>query len=189
MKTLFLLLLILGCSWVCSFGSSLLQSSLKRKSSSSSSSSSSLVFTSLAFGGEKIASSGSSNTALRNSLVYLTDLSPVANNIACTALGATAAVLWLQIWITLAKEGKVDPKLSRKIIHSGSAPLYLALFPLFSDEAYPNLFAAAVPLSQLIRLVLSVQKSDQGDNSGLVNAISRSGAAKEALQGPFYYNI
>ena len=191
MKTLFLLLLILGCSWVCSFGSSLLQSSLKRKSSSSFSSS--LVFTSLAFGGEKIASSGSSNTALRNSLVYLTDLSPVANNIACTALGATAAVLWLQIWITLAKEGKVDPKLSRKIIHSGSAPLYLALFPLFSDEAYPNLFAAAVPLSQLIRLVLSVQKSDQGgdkgDNSGLVNAISRSGAAKEALQGPFYYNI
>ena len=90
MKTLFLLLLILGCSWVCSFGSSLLQSSLKRKSSSSSSSS--LVFTTLAFGGEKIASSGSSNTALRNSLVYLTDLSPVANNIACTALGATAAV-------------------------------------------------------------------------------------------------
>ena len=180
---------------LCPYSSSFLQwqgsgSGIRKKPSPST-----LVFTSLAFGGKKLVPGDGedSRTSLRNSLVYLTDLSPVANNVACTVLGATAAVLWLQMWITLAREGKMDSKLSRKIIHSGSAPLYLVLFPLFSDGAYPNLFAASVPLSQLIRLVNSArQKPDDGDNretSGLVNAISRSGSAKEALQGPFYYNI
>ena len=133
------------------------------------------------------------STALRSSLFYITDLSPVANNVACTTLGAVAAVLWLQMWIQLAKGGKMNSKLSRKIIHSGSAPLYLALFPLFSDEAFPNLFAASVPFSQLLRLVISAKRSINDNNDsetpGLVKAISRSGAGKEALEGPFYYNV
>ena len=131
----------------------------------------------------------SSSTALNNHVIALTDISPLANNIACTSLAAAAALLWLQVWISFAKRGKIEPKLSRKIIHTGSAPLYLALFPLFSDDSYANIFAASVPLSQLLRLVSSYYSSNNSENAGLVNAISRTGNKREALEGPFYYNV
>lgn len=129
-------------------------------------------------------------TALKSavSLANFLPVDTIVADITTTTFCATAALLWLQFWITLAKDGKIDPKLSRKIIHTGSAPLYIALFPLFSNEPTACLFAASVPLSQLLRLVAAYRASGE-TNTGLVQAISRTGDKKEALQGPLYYNI
>jgi hypothetical protein len=68
----------------------------------------------------------------------------------CVALGASVA--WLQIWITLAKQGKMDPRLSRKIIHCGSGPLFIFLWPLYSsDGVVSRAVAASIPLIQMTR--------------------------------------
>jgi hypothetical protein len=45
-----------------------------------------------------------SDTALKSSLVSLTNFAPIANDALTTAFCATAALLWLQIWITVTHQ-------------------------------------------------------------------------------------
>lgn len=125
------------------------------------------------------------------------------------ALVAGAAGVWLKLWTTLATAGKVDSKDSRKIIHCGSGPLFLLCWPFFSAEPFARLFAAAVPLLQIIAVsVAGLSKpshaaagadADSSSSSshsvtkgptkpsGLVAAISRSGNPAEVLRGPLIY--
>lgn len=68
----------------------------------------------------------------------------------CIALGGSA--VWLKIWLQLAKDGKIDPRLSRKIIHCGSAPLFICLWPLYSsNDLLSRAIAASIPLVQITR--------------------------------------
>lgn len=62
------------------------------------------------------------------------------------------SLVWLKVWTTLAKEGVLDSKVTRKIIHSGSAPLFIAHWPLYSASPSAKYIAAIVPLLQVIRL-------------------------------------
>lgn len=126
-------------------------------------------------------------------------LSTVQQDIGVSVFASGASYAWLQLWIILAKEGIIQPSLSRKIIHSGSAPLFMALWILFSNDPHSKLYAASVPALQVGRLLLAgisrrVQSSSQTDSTqeeedGIVKAISRSGNKKEALQGPLIYTI
>jgi phytol kinase len=81
-----------------------------------------------------------------------------------------------------------------------SAPLFLFVWPLFSHAYGARVFAAIVPLLNAVRLFVagtgtqtqSATSSDTAPSNGgteteLARAISRSGDAKEALQGPFVY--
>jgi len=131
-------------------------------------------------------------------------LSAVTNDVVVAAVTTGAALLWLRFWTALASRGALDPKVSRKIIHCGSAPLFLALWPLFSDSGTARLFAAAVPLVQVLKLLSAglsgrssrrsaisangVKPEENSDNE-LVKAISRSGKASEALGGPLIYTL
>lgn len=123
------------------------------------------------------------------------------------ALVAGAAGVWLKLWTTLATAGKVDSKDSRKIIHCGSGPLFLLCWPFFSPDPSARLFAAAVPLLQIVAVSLAgLSKSSSSSNTssnpstsglpsttpspkpdGLVAAISRSGNPAEVLRGPLIY--
>ena len=79
-------------------------------------------------------------------------MSPINQDVlsSCAALGGS--VVWLQVWIQLAKQGKMDPRLSRKIIHCGSAPLFICLWPLYSsDGLMTRAIAASIPLVQIVR--------------------------------------
>mmetsp|Transcript_188 Transcript_188/g.798 ORF Transcript_188/g.798 Transcript_188/m.798 type:complete len:352 (+) Transcript_188:79-1134(+) len=123
-------------------------------------------------------------------------LGPGANDVVVAMATTGAALLWLRFWQTLAAKGVLDPKISRKIIHCGSAPLFLALWPLYSDSQMARIFAAAVPLVQIAKLVQAglsgVRDEREGDGPStntLVKAISRTGKAKEALGGPLIYTI
>jgi phytol kinase len=98
-----------------------------------------------------------------------------------------------------AKLGKLDPRDARKLIHTFSAPLFILVWPLFSNAYGARVFASIVPLLNAIRLFVAgtgaesqnssdgVDSSTTGSEVELANAISRSGDAKEALQGPFVY--
>lgn len=111
---------------------------------------------------------------------------------------ATLATLWVKIWTSQVNSdgiGGLNPKLSRKIIHTTSAPLFLFIWPLFSHIAGneegltspARFFAATVPLLNVIKLYLAGKSEDSGNE--LSRAISRSGDPKEALGGPLLYAV
>eukprot|EP00956_Cyclotella_meneghiniana_P015508 scaffold23809_cov62-Cyclotella_meneghiniana.AAC.14 len=107
---------------------------------------------------------------------------------------------------------KLDSRDARKIIHTLSGPLFIFVWPLFSHALGARVFATIVPFLNGIRLFVAgtgtervgsdtaksnkngqkaYNKSNEktGIEVDLANAISRSGDAKEALQGPFVYVI
>ena len=94
--------------------------------------------------------------------------------------------------ITLpAKNGWLESRDSRKIIHTLSAPLFILLWPTFSNAYGARIFASIVPLLNAVRLYLAGSggggDGKQSSESELADAISRSGDASEALGGPFIY--
>ena len=97
------------------------------------------------------------------------------------------AVLWLRIIDALAHRGLIESRLSRKIIHIGTGPLYVACWPLFSAEPSARWFAAAVPL------IISLQFVAVGlgwvKDEAAVKAMTRTGNRLEILRGPLYYGI
>eukprot|EP01038_Epipyxis_sp_PR26KG_P006217 gene6217-8569_t len=99
-----------------------------------------------------------------------------------------AVYIWLKVWTTLASNGILAPNLTRKIIHSGSAPLFLLMWPLYSKTSHANIVAAIIPIMQVIRLY-SAGTSSTNNDQGIINAVSRSGAKNEALQGPLIYSL
>jgi phytol kinase len=96
-----------------------------------------------------------------------------------------AGFVYVKLISWLASKEILEPRDSRKLIHTGSAPLYMLFWPLFSPSG--RFFAAIVPLVNGVRLYLAAK--GQADESELARAVSRSGDIKEALGGPFLYVI
>jgi dolichol kinase len=105
---------------------------------------------------------------------------------------------------TVAVERSIlEPRDSRKIIHTLSAPLFALFWPMFSSNPGARFFAACVPVSNAVRLYLAAtsaatatdepasairSSSSKGDeDASLARAVSRSGDRREALGGPFVY--
>lgn len=105
--------------------------------------------------------------------------------VTCTVL----AYIFVKSITWLANNDKLQARDSRKIIHMLSAPLFMLLWPLFSNVWGARLFAALTPLLQGINLYLAGSKKGGQEGQELSNTISRSGDEKEALQGPFIYVI
>ena len=128
----------------------------------------------------------------KNTLRSLTKLNIVNEDVGMSLFAFGASTAWIKVWTTFAKKGILDPKLSRKIIHTGSAPLFMCLWPFYSNSDDAKYIAAIVPLAQLCRLLyagLNNKTSDKVETNELVGAISRSGDQKEALGGPLIYTI
>uniref|UniRef100_A0A7S2DMS8 Dolichol kinase n=1 Tax=Octactis speculum TaxID=3111310 RepID=A0A7S2DMS8_9STRA len=110
----------------------------------------------------------------------------VGRDAASSLFGLGAATIWLKTVTSVATRGLVDPTISRKIIHCGSAPLFLLTWPLFSSSLTARFFASAIPIFSLLRIIKASQGEKERD---LLAAISRSGGAHEALGGPFIYSL
>lgn len=110
----------------------------------------------------------------------------IAQDAAATIVTAVLAYIFVKVITSLAERGRLDPKDSRKLIHTFSAPLFIACWPIFSPAVGARAFAAIVPLLNALRLYLAAQGKSE---TSLASAVSRSGSAQEALQGPFLYVI
>ncbi len=97
------------------------------------------------------------------------------------------AVLWLRVIDAFAHRGLLESRLSRKIIHIGTGPLFVACWPLFSAEPAARWFAAAVPLIISLQFV-AVGMGWMRDDAA-VQAMTRTGDRREILRGPLYYGI
>ena len=133
---------------------------------------------------------------------YSTSL--VLRDLGSTIFSIIAAAGYVKSITYQVKLSKLDPRDARKLIHTLSAPLFIFVWPLFSNAYGARVFATIVPLLNAIRLYVagtetevgssskgsneqSYEKERSGSETELANAISRSGDAKEALQGPFVY--
>jgi phytol kinase len=97
------------------------------------------------------------------------------------------SLVWLRSIDGLAQRGILEQKLSRKIIHIGTGPLFVLCWNLFSGEPWARWLAALVPLAITVQFALvgfGFMKDDAA-----VQAMTRNGDPKEILRGPLYYGI
>jgi phytol kinase len=111
----------------------------------------------------------------------------LAQDIAATALTFAIALSWLKLINTLAQRGWLEQKLSRKIIHIGTGPLYVLCWHLFSEQAIARYFAALVPIAITLQF-LAIGTQMIADPAA-VQAMTREGKPAEILRGPLYYGI
>ncbi len=111
----------------------------------------------------------------------------INNHWAALALTFGLALVWLRINDFAAQKGWIDSKLSRKIIHTGTGPIFVLCWLLFPNAPADRFIAALVPLAITVQFFLvgiGVMK-----DQGAIDGMSRSGDRREILRGPLYYGI
>ena len=111
----------------------------------------------------------------------------LSNNVLALGLTLIIALVWLRINDFMAHKGWVASKISRKIIHVGTGPIFVLCWLLFKTAENAPYIAAIVPLGITIQFAL-VGSGIIKDPSA-VAAMSRSGDRREILHGPLYYGI
>lgn len=109
------------------------------------------------------------------------------NNIIATILTFAISLIFLRSMDFIAHRGFIDSKLSRKVIHIGTGPIFVLCWFLFQDTSDARWWAALVPLVITIQFALigfGILKDEAS-----VKAMSRTGDPKEILRGPLYYGI
>ncbi len=105
------------------------------------------------------------------------------------ALTITFAVAyaWMRVNEFAAQRGWIASDLSRKIIHIGTGPLYVLTWLLYPSDAAVRWAAVWVPLALTVR-VAAVGLGWWHDPA-TVQAMSRTGHARELLRGPLFYGL
>lgn len=105
-----------------------------------------------------------------------------------TFLTLLIALAWLRWMDFMAQQGWVESRLSRKIIHVGTGPIFVLCWLMYPAEpSWGRYLAALVPLLftvQFALIGLGVVKDEAS-----VKAMSRSGDRREVLRGPLYYGL
>jgi phytol kinase len=109
------------------------------------------------------------------------------NNILATILTFAVALAWLRLLDFFAHRGLIESRLSRKIIHISTGPIYVLCWLMFKDTPEARWLAALVPLAITVQFALIGLGVIQDEAS--VRAMSRSGDRREILRGPLYYGI
>lgn len=97
------------------------------------------------------------------------------------------ALAWLRLNDFAAHRGWISSDLSRKIIHTGTGPLFVLCWLLFPDQPISRYLAALVPLAITAQFLL-VGAGIIRDEAA-VQAMSRTGDRREILRGPLFYGL
>lgn len=76
---------------------------------------------------------------------------------------------------------------ARKIMHISTGPVFVACWPLFSDEPTARYFAAVIPLAVTLQFALVGLGAIEDD--AVVRSMSRTGNRQELLKGPLMYGL
>lgn len=97
------------------------------------------------------------------------------------------AIVFLRFMDFLAQRGFIESRLSRKIIHIGTGPIFVLCWLMFPDVPVARYLAALVPLLITVQFLL-VGMGIVKDEAA-VQAMTRTGSPKEILRGPLFYGI
>lgn len=103
------------------------------------------------------------------------------------AVTMALALLWLRINDYFAHKGWISGQTSRKIIHTGTGPIFVLCWLFFPDEAISRYLAACIPFLISIQFLL-VGLGMMKDQAS-VDAMTRRGDRREILRGPLIYGI
>jgi phytol kinase len=104
-----------------------------------------------------------------------------------TLLTFLIAIAFLRLMDFLAHRGVIGGKLSRKLIHIGTGPIFVLCWLMFPDVPSARYLAALVPLLITVQFVL-VGTGIMKDEAA-VDAMTRTGNPREILRGPLFYGI
>jgi phytol kinase len=104
-----------------------------------------------------------------------------------TLLTFAIAIIFLRFMDFLAHRGWIESRLSRKLIHIGTGPIFVLCWLMYSDAPISRWLAAFVPL--LITLQFVFVGTGVIKDEAAVKAMSRTGDRREILRGPFFYGI
>jgi phytol kinase len=97
------------------------------------------------------------------------------------------ALVFLRILDYLAQRGILESRLSRKIIHIGTGPIFVLCWLMYPDVQIGRYLAALIPLvitAQFVLVGLGIIKDDAA-----VKAMTRTGNPRELLLGPLFYGV
>ncbi len=109
------------------------------------------------------------------------------NNFFALLITFFAAIVWLRLNDFAAHRGWIESRLSRKLIHIGTGPIFVLCWLLFDNTPPARYLAALVPFAitiQFILVGLGVVKDEAA-----VKAMSRTGNPREILRGPLFYGL
>lgn len=104
-----------------------------------------------------------------------------------TLLTFAIAVFFLRLMDFLAHRGWIESRLSRKLIHIGTGPIFVLCWLIFPDLPISRWLAALVPLLITVQFVLV--GTGMIKDEAAVRAMSRTGDRREILRGPLFYGI
>ena len=97
------------------------------------------------------------------------------------------SLVWLRAMDFAAQRGWIESRLSRKIIHITTGPLFVLCWLLFRDTPDARWWAAAIPF--LITLQFALIGLGLIQDEASVKSMSRSGDRREILRGPLIYGV
>jgi len=97
------------------------------------------------------------------------------------------ALGFLRLMDFFAHRGWIESRLSRKLIHIGTGPLFVLCWLLFANVWYSKWLAAVVPFLITVQFALIGLGIIRDEAS--VKAMSRTGDRREILYGPLFYGI
>jgi phytol kinase len=109
------------------------------------------------------------------------------NAILATILTFVLALSFLRIMDFFAHRGWIESRLSRKLIHIGTGPIFVLCWLFFPDVPAARWLAALVPFAitaQFALVGLGIMKDEAS-----VKAMSRTGDRREILRGPLFYGV
>lgn len=109
------------------------------------------------------------------------------NSILATVITFVIALAFLRLMDFFAQRGWIEARLSRKLIHIGTGPIFVLCWLMFPDRPESRWLAALVPFMIVLQFALvglGVMKDEAA-----VQAMSRTGDRREILRGPLYYGI
>ena len=109
------------------------------------------------------------------------------NDLLALLITFVLSVAWLRLNDYFAHKGWVSSRLSRKIIHIGTGPLFVLCWLLFSEAPLARVLAALVPLAITVQFILVGMGVIQDEAA--VQAMSRTGDRREILRGPLFYGF
>jgi phytol kinase len=97
------------------------------------------------------------------------------------------ALFFLRLMDFLAHRGIIESRLSRKIIHIGTGPIFVLCWLMYPDVSISRWLAALVPL--VITAQFALVGTGIIKDEAAVKAMSRTGDRHEILRGPLFYGI
>ena len=104
-----------------------------------------------------------------------------------TLLTFLIAVFFLRLMHFLAQRGVIESRLSRKLIHIGTGPIFVLCWLMFTDVFISRWLAALVPL--VITAQFALVGTGIIKDEAAVKAMSRTGDRREILRGPLFYGL